>query len=311
MQLRQLEVFYAVMVTGSISAAARMLNITQPGASKIIQQLERRSGFSLFTRSGGRLRPAPEALALFKETQVLYAQLERIKALMQNLKHGTGQTVIRVSSTTGLAHDVVPIATQDFTGRHPACKAELHTANTEGIFDALMLREIDLGFALNPPEHPAIEQKILATGELVCVAPADFRHASNTLRYEDFARHPFIAMHWDDPLAKLFSSACNTAGVELSGTVAVRTYLMARSLVQRGAGLAVIDQYTAQHGADGSVAILGLEPKLRFSVTALWLKDAEPSQLVKSFIDSFQKAEKKVAGNLFRNSSRISDESAG
>lgn len=299
MQLRQLEVFYAVMVTGSISAAARMLNITQPGASKIIQQLERASGFSLFTRAGGRLRPSPEALALFKETQVLYVQLERIKALMQNLKRGTGQTVLRVSSTTGLAHDVIPIATQAFRALHPDCKAELHTANTEGIFDALMLREIDLGFALNPPEHPAIEQRTLATGELVCIAPPNFDHASGPLRYQDFAQQPFIAMHWDDPLAKLFSGACHAAGVELASTVVVRTYLMARSLVQRGAGLAVIDQYTAQHGATGSVGIFELEPKLTFSVTALWLKDTEPSRLVKFFIDCFQNAEKEVAENLF------------
>ncbi|HTN65899.1 MAG TPA: LysR family transcriptional regulator [Burkholderiaceae bacterium] len=300
MQLRQLEVFYAVMMTGSISAAARMLNITQPGASKIIQQLERRSGFSLFTRAGGRLRPSPEALVLFKETQVLYAQLEKIKALMQNLKRGTGQTVIRVSSTTALAHDVLPIATQDFRSMHSECKAELHTANTKGIFDALMLREIDLGFALNPPEHPAIERKVLATGELVCIAPPGFRHTSKKFRYLDFADHPFIAMHWDDPLAKLFFSECNTAGVELSSAVVVRTYLMARTLVQRGAGLAVIDQYTAQHGGDGSVEIFELEPKLQFSVNALWLKDNEPSLLVKSFIDGFQKAERRVAQNLFR-----------
>lgn len=298
MQLRQLEVFFAVMSTGSITAASELLNITQPGASKIIQQLERKLGFALFARTGGRLRPSPEANVLFKEVHVLYTQFEKIQMLGRNLKKGTLQARLRISCTTGLAHDVLPLAIQYFRQLHPECEVELHTSHAQGIIDALLLREIDLGFAFDPPNHPSITTSQIGTAELVCIAPPDLELGSKELGYADLQRHPFIAMHRDDPLGVLFRTALNGSDLELPSKVVVRTYLMARSLVQRGEGISVVDQYTAMNGAPGSVRIVKLVPSIQFPVTALWLRDAEPSLLQKSLTGAFQKAEHEMAKNL-------------
>ena len=298
MQLRQLEVFFAVMSTGSITSASRLLNITQPGASKIIQQLERKLGFSLFVRTGGRLRPSPEANLLFKEVHVLYTQFEKIQSLGRNLKKGSLQARLRISCTTGLAHDVLPLAIQHFRQLHPNCEVELHTSHAQGIIDALLLREIDVGFAFNPPEHPSISTSHIGTAELVCIAPPDLPLERKELGYADLERHPFIAMHHNDPLGVLFRTALNGSDVELPSTVVVRTYLMARSLVQRGEGISVVDQYTAMNGAPGSVQIVKLVPPIQFPVTALWFRDDEPSLLQKSLVTSFQKAEHGISKKL-------------
>jgi DNA-binding transcriptional LysR family regulator len=298
MQLRQLEVFFAVMSTGSITSASRLLNITQPGASKIIQELERKLGFSLFARTGGRLRPTPEASSLFQEVQLLYAQFERIQALARNLKQGFGKTTLRISCTTGLAHDVLPLAIQHFRKLHPECEVELHTSHAKGIIDALLLREIDLGFAFNPPDHPAIDQAHIDMAELVCIAPLGLDLGSGELEYAALARHPFIAMHRDDPLGVLFRTAGTASDIDLMSKVVVRTYLMARSLVQRGEGISVVDQYTALQGEPGSVQIYRLKPRIQFTVTALWARAAEPSLLQKALIKSFQKAEQELSKKL-------------
>ena len=65
MRLRHIEVFNAVMQTGSVSAAARLINITQPAVSRTLQHAELQLGFALFQRARGRLTPTNEALALF------------------------------------------------------------------------------------------------------------------------------------------------------------------------------------------------------------------------------------------------------
>ena len=297
MQLRQLEIFYAVMTTGSVSSAARLLNITQPGVSKIIRQLERNLDFDLFTRIGGRLRPSPEAQTLFTEVQSLYSQMEHIRELAQNLSRGRGQQTIKVSCTTGMAHDLLPLAIQEFRTTYPDCMVELHAANTKGIVDALMLREIDVGFAPVPPDHPAIETKILAMAQLLCIAPPGFEHDADEFLLQDFERHDLIAMHRNDPLAVLFHGACNAAGVKISSKISVRTYLMARALVERGEGLAVIDQYTALHRGE-EVQIFHLQPPLEFPVTAMWLKESEPSVLVKALVTCFLNAEQRVSKSM-------------
>jgi len=51
------------MRTGSVTAAARMLNVTQPAVSAMLKHLESRLAMKLFERSGGRLLPTPEAQA--------------------------------------------------------------------------------------------------------------------------------------------------------------------------------------------------------------------------------------------------------
>ena len=57
MRLRHVELFQAVLQTGSLTAAAELLHISQPAASKILQHAEQQLGFALFSRVRGKLLP--------------------------------------------------------------------------------------------------------------------------------------------------------------------------------------------------------------------------------------------------------------
>jgi DNA-binding transcriptional LysR family regulator len=61
MQLRHLEVFNAILLTGSASAAARLINVTQQAVSRTLQHAESQLGFTLFRRERGRLTATDEA----------------------------------------------------------------------------------------------------------------------------------------------------------------------------------------------------------------------------------------------------------
>lgn len=65
MNLRQLEVFYAIMQTGTVSGAARSLHVSQPNVTRILAHTEQQLGFGLFERVKGRLVPTVEAKTLF------------------------------------------------------------------------------------------------------------------------------------------------------------------------------------------------------------------------------------------------------
>ncbi|NOJ99318.1 LysR family transcriptional regulator, partial [Corallococcus coralloides] len=67
LNLKQIEVFRAIMLTGSISGAAKLLHVSQPAVSRLIGYTEQRLGLSLFERIKGRLYPTPEARHLFIE----------------------------------------------------------------------------------------------------------------------------------------------------------------------------------------------------------------------------------------------------
>lgn len=105
-------------------------------------------------------------------------------------------------------------------------------------------------------------------------------------------------MHHEDPLAMLFHGACNTEEVSITSKITVRTYLMACSLVEKGEGIAVIDQHTALSRHINDLKLYRLNPALNFSISAMWLKDTEPSLLMKEFINSFQLAERHLSQKL-------------
>ncbi|MDP2284909.1 MAG: LysR family transcriptional regulator, partial [Pseudohongiella sp.] len=64
MNLKSLECFRAIMQTGSATAAARQLDLTQPGVSRLLKILEDEVGGELFYREKGRLIPTQEAQLL-------------------------------------------------------------------------------------------------------------------------------------------------------------------------------------------------------------------------------------------------------
>ncbi len=81
MNLRHLEVFYAVMSAGSVSEAARRLNVSQPAVSNMLKHAESTLGVApLFERVGGRLKPTPEAQALLPEAASVFTDLRIFNA---------------------------------------------------------------------------------------------------------------------------------------------------------------------------------------------------------------------------------------
>ena len=88
MNLRQIEVFRAVMLAGSVTDAARMLHVSQPGISRMLGHIELQLGVRLFERGRGKLRPTPEAHALYAEVEQVYRGVQRIDDRARGLKSG-------------------------------------------------------------------------------------------------------------------------------------------------------------------------------------------------------------------------------
>jgi len=65
MRLRQIEVFHAIYTSGSMTNAARLLNVSQPSVSKVLAHAEQQLGYALFDRVKGKLVATPEADRLF------------------------------------------------------------------------------------------------------------------------------------------------------------------------------------------------------------------------------------------------------
>jgi LysR family transcriptional regulator, low CO2-responsive transcriptional regulator len=153
LNLSKLEVFAAVVRTGSFSAAAQQLLMTQPAVSQHIHDLEASLGTRLFVRGrrGVTLTPAGEQLreytrAIFQ----LVAEAENAITDVDNLAAGA----MRVGATPGISVYLLPDSIQEFHSRYPKLQVSVQTGITPQILADLGLGKLDLGLIEGELEEP-------------------------------------------------------------------------------------------------------------------------------------------------------------
>ncbi len=289
MKIRHIEVFNAIYTVGSVSGAARFLNITQPTASKVLKHAESQLGFQLFRRVRGRLAPTEEARILFAKTQSISEQVADLQVLARHLSVADkGRLRLASISAVGLEH--MPRAIVAFQRSRPTVQVEVQTLHHENLVSALLNNDKDLGIAFNAPATPGIDHIPLGTGEFVCIYKGgEFSDAPPRLRLTDIMGHPFISIESSGPLGDLLNKTAHEAGMRLETRLKVQTYFAALNFVALGSGIAIVDEFTASCRGIHDIKCKAFDPPLKFSVQALHREAHAPSQLAKAFLKEFRK----------------------
>ena len=154
MNLRHMEVFRAVMLTGGVNGAAELLHISQPAISKLLARAARQSGMKLFERVKGRLVPTPEAQALHQEIEKLWRALEHVREVSRGLAHPTTGS-LRLAVSASLAPHLAPRAITLLQARFPRLESRIEVLVAPIMVDALLDRSADLAVgASRRPHHP-------------------------------------------------------------------------------------------------------------------------------------------------------------
>jgi DNA-binding transcriptional LysR family regulator len=267
MKLRHLEIFHAVMLTGTLSGAARLLHLTQPAATQALQSAERQLGYALFTRQRNRLEPTAEALALQPEVGKLMAQLDAVRRLAEAQRAGR-TAPLRVLVVPSLAVVQLPAALRRFRAQHRGVPLVLRTLHSREIAQALALREADLGIVFGRAPAVALESHALATGRLVCVSRRRIGRAA-TVTLPELARQPFIRIDDRDPLGALLAEEAQRAGIAAEGEIVVQTHHTALVLAEEGFGPAVVDSFTAAAARHADLVVQPLVPEVPVGLYAV------------------------------------------
>jgi DNA-binding transcriptional LysR family regulator len=289
MRLRHIEVFQAVMETGSMSAAARLIHLTQSAVSRSVANAELQLGYPLFHRVGGRLVPTTEGLALFEESSGIFERLESLKRTARNLKSGE-EGLVRVAAIPAVCHKLLPDVLARFHRTHPNVSCEVHTLHKRQIAAELLTRSVDLGLDYYSISHPGIQARALGVGPLYAMLPG--RHAralaqgiSATGLVELLSNLPVVALTDDDPLYMAFMRYCEHQGFRPSGRIQVQTSQLAEELVARELGWSVVDFRTAAMKRK-DVVVTPLQPYVECTLNAFFAKSHSPTLLARRMADT-------------------------
>ncbi len=287
MNFRQIEVFHAVYVSGSITAAARALHVSQPSVSKILQHTETRLGFQLFRRIKGRLVPAEEAHLLFREVDEVYQRIGSLKLAVNNLRAGgAGHLRIAVLPTLGLG--IAPQAIAKFRAKHPDVTFDVQTIGHVDILRCLYERESDIAIGFSIPAHPRLKSSKIGTGELVMMQrKGTLPEKGQRFDLRRLRDQEYVSLTGSGPIGALLAGELARLEIQPKEVVSVRTFYVAAALVRHGAGVTVLDEFTARATATPELSCMPLTPAIPFGVHCIWLEEKPPSALCQKFIDTF------------------------
>ncbi|WP_377155618.1 LysR family transcriptional regulator [Roseateles sp. UC29_93] len=290
MRLKHIEVFHAVMLTGSVSAASKLLHVTQPAVTQSLQLAELQLGYALFTRQRRRLMPTREAQALYPEVQALMSQLESVRRMATALGTGEGQG-FRILIVPSLAVKALPDALKVFRRRYRDLPISVRTLHSNDIARAMLLQEGDVGIVYGRPSHAALSEELVATGRLVCASPRGKAGTDRrtTVALQDLLREPFIRIDEHDPLGAVLADQWARLALSPRAGITVQTHHIAMVMAEQGFGPAIIDSFTAQ-ASGGDLHIRTLLPEVPVEVRAVQPQGLHSPQPVADFIAAFRQA---------------------
>jgi DNA-binding transcriptional LysR family regulator len=293
---RHLEVFYAVMVNGTVTAAARQLGVSQPSVTTTLKQAEAGLGIQLFLREGGRLVPTEEARLLFEEAARAHDALDALTMMAEGLKLGQGGHV-RIAAVPTLSLDLLPDAIAAFEARQTGFRYSVATLDSEAIIDQLDTRKgtYHLGFVFGTEADAGLSYTEIGAAKIFAVYPAGWKISDEPeIHVASFEARPYIGGFDGTALGLESNRLFAEAGVEPSVIVRGHTHRVAGALVERGLGWTLLDSLTTQAMLNGvnrdSFAVRQVSGANPIPVMAAYASQRQLSNAAALFIECFQEA---------------------
>lgn len=284
LNLRQIEVFRAIMVAGSISAAARMLSVSQPAVSRLLAYTEDRLQMKLFERVKGRVQPTPEARRLFAEVEDVYSGILRINDLALELRrHSIGS--VRIVSSPSIAQIFVPKVIGRFRKSYPDIFVELEILTLRELVERVRTGRVDLGFTGMPVDDPTIAADRVAEGRMSVICHHNHPLASmSEVPIEQLAGHDVIGYHSQTPYGDIAARAIEQSGMDIPFNTVVRFSPTACALVQAGDSVAIGDDFlVGDRGAFPDLVARPLSPPMPIYISVLYSRLQPRSRLAVNF----------------------------
>ena len=231
------------MRTGSVSQAARALNLSQPAISKSLRLAEQAAGFVLFRRVRGRLFPSPEAETLLPEVERMRSDLGAISLLIRQLRDGNAGSVT-VAAPGSVAHPFITPAVVKFRRERPKIRIEVMILPTAMVADRVAQSHADFGVVHQPTDNPYLDGEVICQGEGICVLPKKHPLAHRkSVSARDLQGETLICYREDTAIGWLVRKALVAAGPRREVDIVVNQSQQALDLVEAGTGVAVMDPF--------------------------------------------------------------------
>lgn len=248
LDIRRLRYFLAMADGGSISAAARTLNISQPALSYHIAELERLTGHALLLRSRSGVSLTEAGRLLRTHARIILAQLEaaetELDALERTVEAPAGR--VRLAIISSLSARLIPLLVERVRAELPGVTLHLMEAATNDIIARLDRGEADMAIYLTA--DPARSEQQLASEQLYFLVRADGRDKRREeITLADLAWQRLVLPAIGNPLRDFLEAKARRHGVRLDVVLEVDGLNSRHTAVASGVGGTIVGAHAVIH----------------------------------------------------------------
>lgn len=294
LRFRQLQAFHAIMETGTVTGAASVLGISQPGISNLLAQLEREARLPLFERTRGRLLPTPEANFLYREVDTVVRGLDHVAQAISDLqnKH-PGQ--LQVAAPHLLSFGFMPREIARFAESRPNLSVSFQSQYSSKIQEWVSSGLFEIGIVEMPILHDTLAYQVFRF-EALATIPADSPLAAHAVLTPDLLEHePFIVMGAEHQTHRQTRAIFQAAGCTWRPQIHTHLSENLLSFVKQGLGVAVIDPFTVTFDGERGYLSRPFRPAVMLDLAIITARGRPLSAIAQDFLAQLVPAMKAYA----------------
>lgn len=271
---------------GSLSRAARQLEISQPSLTVQIQRLEAHLGTPLFDRHGRGVTLTEAGKALYPRARSI---LDDVRDTEQTIRRerADGAGTLSVGAIPTVAPYVLPAAVQRLRARHAAMRVELREDYSAVLARLLLDGSLDVVIAALPYAFDHLDTEVLGTDALVVAVPAS--HAAvraGRITLAQLRDAPTVTLDPAHCLGEQVAGFCSSR--QVSPSVVCRSAQLATvlELVGAGVGISIVPAMAAaRHNTPQCAYVPLAEHSLQREIVAVWRRGAAKSPQARAFVE--------------------------
>ena len=280
---RLLEAFRTVVEAGSVTAAAKMLGVTQPAVSAQIARLETQAGFELFERASGRLVITFRGRRFYEEIRTALDVLERLGQAARGIRSGETES-LAVAGHPSASISLLPEVVAELRRRRPDARISLINRSSEEVAAAFEAGAVDLAVAEWPIHVQGVELRRHAA-DCVAIVPAGHPLAArDALTPADLAAHPIVGMSDRRLIGHRVRELFLEDGLGYDPVIVSEFFSAICGLVAAGAGVAIVDAWSARTFAPMGIVARPFRPALRYEIGVFRRASASPTPLAEELM---------------------------
>ena len=290
MEIRQLMYFIQIVKSGTYSAAAKQLYLSQPALSKAVKHLEEELGAKLLVQGDKRSEPTDVGRVRFERGQQLIREYNDLLGAVDEA-NSRNRGRLHFGIPYGLGQILFYRLTADFSRAFPEMELVVSGHGSAHIREEVLAGRLDIGATLIPPEpEPGLEATVIMRDQFFLLLPRAHPLAGREgVRFAQLREEQFILLNEEFVMTRMTRQSCAMAGFAPRVKIVANRSDFIAELVADGQGIAVIagGRYRFEHDSRLSCAAL-LDGIVDIDIALITRAGADRSTAAARFVEFAQ-----------------------